>query len=131
MQSFIGVIRLLGVSIILLLIILILDLKYVSMMVAESGIGGIIGFVSILGIFFYHLSKGIYELRGTGKYKYPKLQNFSTVFSILILIIIIGNLMISEREFELTISSLIVVSAIIFIIVFAVIDVFKLTENKI
>ena len=130
MEKIIGAIRIFGIILILILITENVNWKENFDQIYSYGIGNVIMLICVFLVFFFHLKKGMSEIRADGKFESFKLQNFVIVYSVIILILMIGNLLI--REFEFNWNSITIMFGVIisFVSSFVIIDGLELWKGK-
>ncbi len=125
-----GFIRLLGIFSIITLLTMTIDWSNSLNKLISGSIGGIIAVISVLCLIYYQIKKGLNEFREIKGFENNKLQNFSVVYSIIILVLFFGNLYISESNLELNAHNLISGLIALFIIFFAIVDVVELWKGN-
>ena len=93
-------------------------------------IGSLMANLSVLALIYYHITKGLNEIRGIEGFENKRLQNFSTVYSIIILVLIFGNLYISESDLKFSSQMLLLGMIMLFIAFFAIVDIIELWKRK-
>ncbi len=128
--KFLGILRLTGIFSIIALLVMTIDWSDSLDWLIPKSIGGIIAVLSVLCLVYYQIKKGLNEFREIKGFENNKLQNFSVVYSIIILVLFLGNLYISESKFELNAHNLIMGLIALFIIFFAIVDVIELWKGN-
>lgn len=130
LSKILGFVRLTGLLLILVSIAIKVNWGDNLSRLGGFSIGSLMAILSVLALIYYHVTKGLNEIRGIEGFENNRLQNFSVVYSIIILVLIFGNLYISDSNLKFNSQMLSLGMLILFIAFFVIVDIIELLKGK-
>ena len=129
LSKIVGLIRLIGITLIVVLVVMKIFSTNNSSQMGSSNFGFLIAILCVLTIIYYHIKKGINEIRAIQGFEDKRIQNFSIVYAVIILVLIIGNLAISESNLELNRNTLSLGLMASFITILSLVDIIEIWKR--
>lgn len=130
LSKILGFVRLIGLALILVSVAAKINWVHNLSRLGGFSIGSLMAILSVLALIYYHITKGLNEIRGIEGFENKRLQNFSAVYSIIILVLIFGNLYISESNLKFSSQMLSLGVLTLFIAFFVIVDIIELLKGK-